>query len=142
MSTTTSHANVTNRSATEKKLEGMKAMCIPTKLIRFACIQNSQQLLQVSSDAHEPRQHLYCIVLYTKMDARCDKPETVIGRTISFLGGAENASTGKRKYGKCKYNANLQSDKKKVWYFTSFTVGAFSSGVGKWITDFFSEITK
>ena len=28
-------------------------------------------------------------------------------------GGAENASTGKRKYGKCKYNANLQSDKKK-----------------------------
>jgi len=28
--------------------------------------------------------------------------------------GAENASTGKRKYGKCKYNANLQSDKKKV----------------------------
>ena len=33
-------------------------------------------------------------------------------------GGAENASTGIRKYGKCKYgkckyNANLQSDKKK-----------------------------
>ena len=29
-------------------------------------------------------------------------------------GGAENASTGKRKYGKCKYNANLQSDKKSL----------------------------
>ena len=28
-------------------------------------------------------------------------------------GGAENASTGKRKYGKGKYNANLQSDKKR-----------------------------
>ena len=28
-------------------------------------------------------------------------------------GGAENASTGKRQYGKCKYNANLQSDKKR-----------------------------
>ena len=27
-------------------------------------------------------------------------------------GGAENSSTGKRKYGKCKYNANLHSDKK------------------------------
>ena len=26
---------------------------------------------------------------------------------------------GKRKYGKCKYNANLQSDNKKVWYVTS-----------------------
>ena len=30
-----------------------------------------------------------------------------------LLGGAENASTGKRKYGKCKYDANLQSDDKK-----------------------------
>jgi len=29
-------------------------------------------------------------------------------------GGAENAITGKRKYGKCKYNANLQSDKKSL----------------------------
>jgi len=26
---------------------------------------------------------------------------------------------------------------KKVWYFTSFSVGAFLSGVGKWITDCF-----
>jgi len=56
-----------------------------------------------------------------------------------LVGGAENASTGKRKYGKCKYNANLQSDKKN---FGTSQVGAFSSGVGKWITDcFFSEIT-
>jgi len=30
-----------------------------------------------------------------------------------MVGGAEYASTGKRKYGKCKYNANLQPDKKK-----------------------------
>jgi len=29
-------------------------------------------------------------------------------------GGAENASTGKRKYGKGKYNAKLQSDKKSL----------------------------
>jgi len=35
------------------------------------------------------------------------------GKTVRTTdGGAENASTGKRKYGKCKYNANLQSDKK------------------------------
>jgi len=26
---------------------------------------------------------------------------------------------------------------KNVWYFTSFSVGAFLSGVGKWITDCF-----
>ena len=31
---------------------------------------------------------------------------------LHFVGGAENASTGKRKYGKGKYYANLQSDKK------------------------------
>jgi len=42
-------------------------------------------------------------------------------------------------YGKCKYNANLQSDKKK---FGTSQVGAFLSGVGKWIADwFFSDIT-
>ena len=66
-----------------------------------------------------------------------------------FSGGAENASTGNRKYGKGKYetahfasmeNASTMqtfSRIKKVWYFTSFSVGAFSSGVGKWITDCF-----
>ena len=32
--------------------------------------------------------------------------------SVRSYGGAENASTGKRMYGKCKYNANLQSDKK------------------------------
>ena len=51
----------------------------------------------------------------------------------SFLGGAENASTGKRMYGKRKYestgmeNASTEnastmqtsSQIKKVWYFTS-----------------------
>ena len=66
-------------------------------------------------------------------------------------GGAENASTGKRKYGKRKYesagmeNASTESAStmqtfsqiKKVWYFTFFSVGAFLSGVGKWITDCF-----
>ena len=69
-------------------------------------------------------------------------------------GGAENASTGKRKYGKGKYetahfarmeNASTENAStmqtfgqiKKVWYFTSFSVGAFLSVVGKWITDGF-----
>ena len=47
--------------------------------------------------------------------AACGSPAS---STSYRNGGAENASTGKRKYGKCKYNANLQSHK-KVWYFTS-----------------------
>ena len=54
---------------------------------------------------------------------------------VNIRGGAlktqvlENASTE---------NASTMqtfSQIKKVWYFTSFSVGAFSSGVGKWITD-------
>jgi len=61
-------------------------------------------------------------------------------------GGAENASTGKRmyekrKYGKCKYNANLQSDKKK---FGTSQVSVVYFQVG-WASGlqivFFSEIT-
>ena len=39
--------------------------------------------------------------------------------TRGNTGGTENASTGKRMYGKCKYNANLQSDKKKFGRPTS-----------------------
>ena len=40
--------------------------------------------------------------------------QTNTQNNLGFLmGGAENASTGKRKYGKCKYNANLHSDKKR-----------------------------
>ena len=94
-------------------------------------------------------------------------------RLRCLVGGAENASTGKSKYGKGKYEtahfARMEDGKrkygkrkyesagmenasrptenastmqtfsqiKKVWYFTSFSVGAFSSGVGKWITDCF-----
>jgi len=42
--------------------------------------------------------------------AACGSPAS---STSYRNGGAENASTGKRKYGKCKYNANLQSHKKK-----------------------------
>jgi len=61
-------------------------------------------------------------------------------------GGAENASTGKRKYESAGMeNASTEnastmqtfSQIKNVWYFTSFSVGAFLSGVGKWITDCF-----
>ena len=48
---------------------------------------------------------------------------------------------GKRKYGKCKYNANLQSDKKKFGT-SQISVVHLQVGVGKWTTDcFFSEIT-
>ena len=56
----------------------------------------------------------------------------------------ENASTEKGKYETAHFasmeNASTMqtfSRIKKVWYFTSFSVGAFSSGVGKWITDCF-----
>ena len=34
--------------------------------------------------------------------------------THIYRRGAENAFTAKRMYGKCKYNANLQSDKKSL----------------------------
>jgi len=52
--------------------------------------------------------------------------------------GAENANTGKRMYGKCKYNANLQSDKKK---FGTSQVSVVYFQVG-WASGlFFSEIT-
>jgi len=60
----------------------------------------------------------------------------------------EKASTKQRKYesagmenaSRPTENASTMqtfSQIKKVWYFTSFSVGAFSSGVGKWITDCF-----
>ena len=57
----------------------------------------------------------------------------------STVGGAENASIAKCKYGKCKYNANLQSDKKR---FGTSQVSAVHFQV-EWALDyrlFFSEI--
>ena len=59
---------------------------------------------------------------------------------VTLNGGAENASTGKRKYEKCKYNANLQSDKKKFGT-SQVSVVHFQVGWASGLQVVFSEIT-
>jgi len=69
--------------------------------------------------------------------AACGSPAS---STSYRNGGAENASTGKRKYGKCKYNANLQSHKKSlVLYKLVWCIFKWGGKVNYRL--FFSEIT-
>jgi len=59
---------------------------------------------------------LFCVDMFPCGSFKKHLNESVL--SLLRRGGALKTSTGKRKYKKCKYNANLQSHK-KVWYFTS-----------------------